>query len=333
MRYFAGLDLALGLRPIGGTQARFVAPVLGKPQEGLVPAPGSSRSGGLPDHPRAVIQQPLAEPAEVFEGPFMRLQERPKSLIAVGLIAAPATEARGHDEPLHRAPAGTKQHQRLAVVDLGLFPRLGLEAGLADRVGLRLKSPRRDEALHRLVAAGVALGAQFLEEDLGGVIDLAHALGQPRPPGAEQAILPWRPCVWLPGWHGERPANCLAIQVEAPGDFGDRHPRTLQCLDLRPPLLPKHGALRPTGLRWADSARRCRQQSNHVRRVHNPSPSQRRGGEISVTAPVHFCVTDDTTRSAVAFPNGAPASSLESRARPSGTSRFSKPGIESQRVP
>lgn len=162
--------------------------------------------------------------AEVLKRALVRLEELTQSLIGERAEeAAPREPEREHEQVLdHDAVA--EPHSGLPPVDLALLTRRRLESPQRP-LGLGLQPAKRShEALHRLVAPGVAaLSAQLLEQDPRRVVhrrrprvEIAGVLGQPRV-GLRRA--PIRTPLRL----RQAPAHRLAVQSESPGQRRDRH--------------------------------------------------------------------------------------------------------------
>ena len=104
--------------------------------------------------------------AEVLEGALVRLEELAQPLVGERTEEAAAREPKRQHEQVLDHQAVCEPHPRLPPVDLALLARRRLETGQRP-LGLSLQPAKRThEALHRLVAAGVAaISAQLLVQD------------------------------------------------------------------------------------------------------------------------------------------------------------------------
>ena len=123
----AGLDLALGLRPIGPAQPRLEAPVVGEGAEGGVPD-DAPLLGALAHRAGPVVEMLAGVAAEVLEGPLVGVEELGQRLVGAGLVEAAPAEAQREHEDVPDARLLAEGHRGRAPVDLALRPGRRLEA-------------------------------------------------------------------------------------------------------------------------------------------------------------------------------------------------------------
>ena len=149
--FHAGLDLALGLGPVGPTQPRRETPVVGEGGEGgvefrlaLAVLVGRRAED---DGAHAIVEQELAAATEVGEGPLMGSQQVGNALAREAFGVAPAAVAEGHHEDMDLAALSAERYGDLAPVDLGLFARTRFEPALREAGKTRFCAQRANREL------------------------------------------------------------------------------------------------------------------------------------------------------------------------------------------
>ena len=153
--------------------------------------------------------------------------------------------AEGQDEDVENDGPAPEVDPGLAPVDLALLAGRGLEAHRGPLRRLLGGAQGANEALHRLVAAAIAVClAQLLEQNARGVLDLRRAGVQKPRVLAEQRVGAPGACVRLPRRLVENPAHRFAIQLQLPGDLGLRSPLAVeQPVHFPPAVLADHASL------------------------------------------------------------------------------------------
>jgi hypothetical protein len=182
--------------------------------------------------------------AEVIEGMLVRLKELRQPLVQRGVIETPPAEPQGQHEEVHRRRLMPEVHPCLPPVDLALLTRRRLEAHRRALVQ-RLDRPQRlHEALHCLVAAGVVLLPQLLEQHLGRVADPRRSFPQINCMTAQQRVGPRRALVAAPRLLLQATADGLAVDIQSPSDLSDRQALFVaQPANLLPAVFLDHGLL------------------------------------------------------------------------------------------
>jgi len=257
--------------------AGFEPPVIGKGPERGVPEDAPA-DAAVADGARAIVQVLGRVTAEVGEGLLMGVEELGQPLVRTAVIVAAPAEAQREDEDVAHLEPGAKGHGGRPPVDLTLLAGRRLEPDhrpLGAELG---RAQRLHEELHCVVAAGIAALSQFLEEHLGREPDPRGPLPKILRVGGEQRIRARRAPVALPLGGAQTPPHRLAIEIQPPGDLGDRHPvLNPQSANLLPPFLADHRHL----LVWGD-LRSDRPELRCVFEQHFSLLSMRRGGEFSV---------------------------------------------------
>src|SRR5216683_3134864 len=228
--------------------------------------------------------------AKVLEGPLMGVEELRQPLGGADLVEAAPAEAEREHEDVEDSRLLAEVYRGRPPVDLALAPRRRLEARHGP-LGEPLRRPQgADEALHRVVAAPVALLPQFLEEDLGGVADLRgpgpQILGMRR----QQRLRRGRPLIRSPRRIAQTPADGLAIELKSPRQLGDRDPVLLpEPTQFLPTLLTDHRHLLGQGDLRSDGPCSSLTLCRHL------IPSfGKEGGDISMTTGGDYWMTADS---------------------------------------
>jgi hypothetical protein len=287
----ARLDLALGPRPIGSTQSRLEAPVACETLKRGVPH-HTALAVGAADRARAVVQVLARVATEVIERALVRIEELRHALVQRRLHVVPSAIAQRQHEKVQQHGLVAEVHPSGAPVDLALMAGRGLEPH-ACAFGQRLGGAQwPHEPLHRLVAAREAALSQLLPQDLSRIAHPGRSLAQELGVLSEQCVRARRPLVGLPGFTPQAAADGLAIEIQPPGDLGDRHVLVLmQTANLPPAIFPDHEALlQVNGLKvelriftWFVPC-------------HVAPPRVARGGESSMTRSGELCMTDDSRK-------------------------------------
>ena len=235
---------AFGLRPIGPTEVRLEAPVVGELLEGGVPD-DPPLAGRVADGPRPIVEMLAGVAPEVLEGPLVGVQKLTERLAHAGLVEAAAGVAERQDERMQDDRPAAEVNARLPPVDLALLARRGLKTHRRSLRRLLRRPQGPHEAFHRLIAPPVApLAAQLLEQDPRRVLHRRRPAPQIGGVVGEQGIGPLGARVGLPGVRLQDAADRLPIQLQLPGDLRFRPPLDMvQPVHLPPAILPDHAPL------------------------------------------------------------------------------------------
>jgi hypothetical protein len=248
-----------------------------KGPEGGVPEDAPA-DRALADRAGPVIQMLAGVAPEVGEGLLMGVEELGQGLIGVAPIETAPAEAQREDEDMQHSGPRAEQHGGGPPINLALLPGWGLEATQRP-LGAQPRRPQRPhEELDRVVAAPVAaLLPELLEQDLRGVAHQGRPLPQIVPVRGQHRVRPQGAVIGGPPDVPQTAPHRFAVQLQAPGDLGDRHPLLPQPANLVPALLTDHRYLLRWGDRWPDGPGLDLDLDRHF------VPSRQwRGGDFSV---------------------------------------------------
>ena len=243
-----GLDLALGLRPVGAAEADAKAVVVGRGERLGMQAPLALKALGsdVGAHHglRAVIEQLGRDAAEVGKGGAVTGPEGHEVKRAHETAEGVARVAEHHVEAVEGQLEPRARPDRLLVgpVDLGLVAGRGLKAAL--ELGVRPRARALDVAAHRLVAAAEAVVAhevlvdpRRLQARLAGEPLVNHRLDPIELRGLALAAVDGLRAVDQVAAH--RPP----VAAHQPADLGVGKPLSVQGPDVHELLLVDHRRL------------------------------------------------------------------------------------------
>jgi len=233
------LHLALHPGAVGSAGLRLEAVMMGEVQTLRVE---NRLPGRIPAHDdvlHVVVEDFGRHAAQVLEAPDVAVQERFQSAAVHELdIIGPAEAQDEHKDEDPAGPASGFLDLEVAPVELGLLPGLGLEPDVGHPALLGLDCP--DEALHGVIAAGIAPVLELIEDPGGLVVVHFQEVPDGLFVGGQDGVLP----LILPilGEVGafQMLLDRLAVQAELLGNRPDALPAPLHGSDVHIYLLGDH---------------------------------------------------------------------------------------------
>jgi hypothetical protein len=237
----ARCPLALRLRPRGPTHARRAAIIVGEipalrmPLEPApIPIPRQHYRLGL------VVEHRLGEPTKPVKGVLMTGQQAAQRLIAPTLDIEPPRIAQHQHQSLDAHPLSANMSPGTAPIHLRLTPGGRFKPDGGRCLPSTLGPERSHGPLDHLIAAGIALGLQLLEEPLGIGGHLRHPALDVGPIRAHQRGTGNRPLVWRGAFLGQETPHRLPIDTELAGHLWLRLPAPGAGMDLGPQVKAEH---------------------------------------------------------------------------------------------
>ena len=210
----ARFHLALRLRPIGPTQARREAIVVGEIPELRMPLEHAPVPIPLQHHRFGiVVENLLGEPTKPVKSVLMTGQQAAQRLIARTLDIEPPRIAQHHHKELDAHPLSANMSPGTAPIHLRLTPGGRFKPYGGRCLPITFGAERSHGQLAHLIAAGIALGLQLLEEPIGIVVHLRHPALDVGPIGAHQRGTGDRPLVGHGAFLGQETPHRLPIDT------------------------------------------------------------------------------------------------------------------------
>ena len=279
--FYARLDLALGLGPVGPMRPRLEAVMAAEVPEDRVPLEAGAREvPAQDDRLQVVIDDLVRHTAQVSEGSLVASKEGRELLVRRGLGVEPPAVAQRQDEKMDLDALARDRRPTLAPVGLSLAPRRRLEP---HRGLLECLCPQRaDEPLDRFIASRIAPRLELLIDGPGTVADgrqpledVALMRGQDPP-----AVLP--PLIRLRRRLTEDLANRLDMEPQSPSDRLLRLLKPSPAMDLVPHVRLDH---------VPSSQSDCREETYSLE-SHLCTPF-RSGGDFSMPIEGDYCMPVD----------------------------------------